>query len=96
MEKSGDNRALRTDPKEVEMEFTLIVAVLMVAYLLGSIPVAVIIARHVAGSISDASGTGTMGARNTFRSLGPRFGVMVAVLDIAKGALAVAIAHLPV
>lgn len=39
-------------------------------------------------------GSGSTGATNTFRTLGPGAGVLVAVLDILKGALAVGFAQL--
>lgn len=66
--------------------------VLVVAYLLGSIPFA-----YLAGRLNGVDlrtvGSGNLGATNVFRTLGRTVGVTVMVLDIAKGAFAVLIAQ---
>lgn len=59
------------------------------AYLLGSIPSAYIISRLAAGVDIRMLGDGNVGARNVYLQVGRIPGVMVALLDIAKGALAV-------
>lgn len=68
------------------------VLVLVVAYLLGSIPFA-----YLAGRLNGVDlrtvGSGNLGATNVFRTLGRSVGIAVMVLDIAKGALAVLIAQ---
>jgi len=66
-------------------EFLLILA----AYLLGSIPSALIISKIYFGIDIRDYGSGNMGATNTFRVLGPRYGTIVMIMDMAKGALAV-------
>jgi len=63
------------------------------AYLLGSIPSAYLVARFVAKASILRLGDGNMGAKNTFESVGRLPGVVVAVADIAKGALAVIMAR---
>jgi glycerol-3-phosphate acyltransferase PlsY len=68
-------------------------AVLLGAYLLGSIPSAYLVARLVAGVDIRRVGDGNMGAKNTFESVGWLPGVVVAVADVGKGALAVAMAR---
>lgn len=68
-------------------------AVLLGAYLLGSIPSAYVVARFVAGVDIRRVGDGNMGAKNTFESVGRLAGVVVGVADIGKGALAVAMAR---
>jgi glycerol-3-phosphate acyltransferase PlsY len=68
-------------------------AVLAGAYLLGSIPSAYLVARIVAGVDIRRVGDGNMGAKNTFELLGWLPGLVVAVADIGKGALAVAMAR---
>ncbi len=66
--------------------------VLVAAYLVGSLPTAVIMSRLVAGVDVRDLGTGNAGAANVFREIDPRVGVFVAVVDILKGLLPVLIA----
>ncbi len=68
-------------------------AVLLGAYLLGSIPSAYLVARFVTGKDIRQLGDGNMGTKNTFESVGRLAGLVVAVADIGKGALAVAMAR---
>lgn len=74
--------------------FIQIASVLVFAYLLGSLPTALIVAKRFKGVDIRTIGDGNMGARNTFHAIGPRFGFMVAVIDFAKGALPVLLAYL--
>ena len=66
-------------------------AVLMVllAYLLGSIPTAVIAGKLLKGIDIRGEGSGNAGATNAARILGWKAGIVVAVVDLAKGLLAV-------
>jgi len=64
---------------------------LIAAYLLGSIPFA-LIAGRLNGVDLRAVGSGNLGATNVFRTLGRSWGIAVMVLDIAKGAAAVLLA----
>ena len=57
------------------------------AYLLGSVSVGDIVARLTRTPIRDI-GTGNPGAANIFREMGPRYGVLVFLLDLAKGVAA--------
>ena len=66
---------------------SLVVAV-AVGYLIGAFPSGVVIGR-LAGRDPRASGSGRTGTTNALRSLGRRWAAVVAVLDLAKGALAV-------
>ncbi len=68
-----------------------IIAYLVVAFLLGAIPFSFIIARAVKGIDLRHHGSGNLGATNVFRTLGPRWGVGCMLLDMAKGAAAVAL-----
>lgn len=61
------------------------------AYALGSIPFALVIAR-LAGADIRRVGSGNLGAANVMRASGVRSGVLVALLDVAKGAASVVIA----
>jgi glycerol-3-phosphate acyltransferase PlsY len=65
----------------------------LVAYVLGSFPSAVLVSRAVAGVDIRTLGDGNMGARNTTRSLGWWPGIIVAILDFGKGAIAVSLAR---
>jgi len=69
-----------------------ILLIILVAYLLGSIPSAVIISKLFYGFDIRHKGSGNMGSTNTFRVLGWKAGVVVQVLDILKGVAAVVIA----
>jgi glycerol-3-phosphate acyltransferase PlsY len=70
------------------MSIFTIAAVVLAAYLIGSIPFALILARRW-GSDLRAVGSGNLGAANVMRASGVRAGVLVAVLDMAKGAASV-------
>lgn len=68
------------------------VIALVIAYLLGSIPFA-LIAGRLNGVDLRTVGSGNLGATNVFRTLGRVWGIAVMVLDIAKGAAAVLLAQ---
>lgn len=67
---------------------------IITAYLIGSIPTALLISRHFFGVDIREYGSGNMGATNTFRVLGSKFGTIVMVGDMLKGILAVALYNL--
>jgi len=62
----------------------VILLAVVAGYLLGALSPATLFARR-AGADLRASGSGNPGATNAARLLGPRVGVLVAVLDVAKG-----------
>jgi glycerol-3-phosphate acyltransferase PlsY len=68
-------------------EFLLII----LAYLIGSIPTAVWISKHFFDIDIRDYGSGNAGATNTFRVLGKKWGTIVMVVDILKGVSAVAL-----
>ena len=68
------------------------IGILIVGYLFGSFPTAVIMSRLVAGVDIRELGTGNAGAANVFREINPKAGVFVAVVDISKGLIPVLIA----
>jgi acyl phosphate:glycerol-3-phosphate acyltransferase len=78
---------LRYQLKESMKELLLII----IAYLIGSIPTALIISKKFFGVDIRDYGSGNMGATNTFRVLGSKYGTVVMILDILKGAIAVAL-----
>jgi glycerol-3-phosphate acyltransferase PlsY len=63
----------------------------VIAYLIGSIPFALLLARR-AGADLRRVGSGNLGAANVMRASGVRAGLLVAALDVAKGAAGVWIA----
>jgi glycerol-3-phosphate acyltransferase PlsY len=68
-------------------------AALLLAYLVGSVPFALLLARRWGAGDLHEVGSGNIGAANVFRVSGPRAGVLVAALDIAKGAASVLLAE---
>ena len=64
---------------------------IFIAYLLGSIPTALIISKKFFGIDIRDYGSGNMGATNTFRVLGSKYGTIVMIADILKGMAAVAL-----
>ena len=67
--------------------------VILVAYAIGSIPFALLIGRVWGVDDMRRVGSGNLGAANVLRVSGLWAGVLVAVLDIAKGALSVTLAR---
>lgn len=67
--------------------------VVLLCYLLGSLPTALLVSRAVAGVDIREIGDGNMGARNVTRTLGWGPGAFVATVDFSKGAAAVLIAR---
>ena len=62
---------------------------IIISYLIGSIPTALLVSKKFFGIDIRDYGSGNMGATNTFRVLGSRYGTMVMVIDILKGMAAV-------
>ena len=67
----------------------LYVGCFLLAYCLGAIPTAFLVARRVRGIDLRRHGSGNLGATNVFRTLGPWWGVLVLLLDMIKGAVPV-------
>jgi glycerol-3-phosphate acyltransferase PlsY len=63
------------------------------AYLLGSIPTALLVSKRIAGVDIRTVGDGNMGAHNVKSQFGWGPSIVVAVVDFAKGALAVLLAR---
>jgi len=66
---------------------------IIAAYLIGSIPFALILARRWGASDLRLVGSGNLGAANVMRASGVTAGVLVAALDMAKGAASVWLAE---
>jgi glycerol-3-phosphate acyltransferase PlsY len=70
------------------------VAVVFVAYLLGSIPFGLIIGKLKSGVDIREHGSGKTGATNVMRTIGTKLGILTLVLDVVKAAGAVMLATL--
>jgi glycerol-3-phosphate acyltransferase PlsY len=70
----------------------MLVLAVTCAYLIGSIPFALLLARRWGGYDLHRVGSGNIGAANVLRASGVRAGVVVAMLDIAKGSAGVLVA----
>ena len=67
--------------------------IIIISYLLGSIPTAYLIGRAAAGRDIRRMGDENAGAANAYRELSPRAGVLVGIIDAAKGSLVILIAQ---
>ncbi len=69
------------------------VGLMLIAYLAGSIPVGVIVARLVGGPDLRSIGSGRTGGTNAIRALGRKWAGVVVLGDLAKGAVPVLLAR---
>lgn len=67
--------------------------VALIGYLLGSIPAGLVAGRATRGIDVRDYGSGKTGVTNVLRILGPRVSLLVALTDIAKGAVPVVVAR---
>lgn len=72
----------------MQVIFLKTVLILIFAYVIGSIPFALIVGRLVGGVDVRNYGSGNLGGTNAFRVLGWKVGVPVILADILKGILA--------
>ncbi len=70
------------------LEITLPIALVVVAYLIGGIPIGVLVS-HSRGIDIRKYGSGNIGASNVLRTLGVKAGIAVWLADVAKGLLPV-------
>ncbi len=66
-----------------------LLVIVILSYLVGSIPNSIIIAKKVAGIDIKSHGSGNAGGTNVMRVLGKKYGLLVILLDALKGAIAV-------
>jgi len=69
----------------------LLAIIVILSYLIGSIPNSILISRAVSGIDIRKHGSGNAGGTNVMRVLGWKYGLLVIFLDTLKGALAVVI-----
>src|SRR5690606_22938337 len=65
------------------------VFILLVAYLIGSIPSGLIVGKVFYGIDIREHGSGNLGATNSFRTLGKKAGTVVILADILKGTVTI-------
>ena len=70
------------------------IALIVIAYLIGSIPTAVWVSTFFFGIDIRDFGSGNSGATNTYRVLGAKWGTFVMVVDMLKAIIAVKLAFL--
>ncbi len=75
----------------VALEFLLVI---VIGYLLGSIPFGLLVSRRSAGTDIRKHGSGRTGATNVLRTAGRKAAALVATFDVLKGMLAVIAAGL--
>jgi acyl phosphate:glycerol-3-phosphate acyltransferase len=78
------------------MTFSLSLSLLFVvlAYLCGSFPTGYLMGKYLQGIDIREHGSGSTGATNVLRTLGKKAGISVLLIDVAKGAIAVALVRL--
>ena len=69
------------------------IAIIVGAYLIGSVPFALLLARRWGAADLRLVGSGNVGAANVMRASGVKAGILVAALDVAKGAASVMLAE---
>ena len=72
----------------------LLVGLVLLAYLIGSMPMGVLVARVTGARDPRTVGSGRTGGTNALRAMGIRRAVAVATLDVLKGAVPVLVARL--
>lgn len=78
----------------MDQSLLLRVLLVVVAYLAGSIPVGVLVAKASGGPDPRTIGSGRTGGTNSLRALGRRWAALVVAGDLAKGALPVLLARM--
>ncbi len=74
------------------LEGGISIALMVSAYLLGSVPFGLLVAKHFANVDVRSKGSGNIGATNVARSAGKMLGLLTLVLDVVKGAALVLVA----
>lgn len=75
------------------MDMIFPVALIVLAYLIGSIPFSYLVARALSGKDVRVEGSGNVGATNVARTAGRGAGVLALLLDVAKGYAVVLLAR---
>jgi glycerol-3-phosphate acyltransferase PlsY len=76
----------------VDPQLLQALCLIILGYLIGSLPMGVVVARATGGVDPRTVGSGRTGGTNALRAMGPRRALVVGLLDVAKGAVPVLIA----
>ena len=76
------------------VHFAVSTLLIVVAYLLGSIPTGYIVGRYTQGIDIREHGSGSTGATNVLRTVGKTAASIVLAVDLLKGSLAIALVNL--
>ncbi|MEY3825780.1 MAG: hypothetical protein RLZZ148_592, partial [Cyanobacteriota bacterium] len=63
----------------------LVAFLILLAYLLGSIPTGYLVGKYLQGIDIREHGSGSTGATNVLRTLGKKAGISVLIIDMLKG-----------
>ena len=85
---------LRILAAEMDVGLVRDVGLVLVGYLIGSLPMGVIVAKATGGRDPRTVGSGRTGGTNALRAMGPTRALTTGLLDIAKGGVPVLIARL--
>src|SRR5947208_16976995 len=86
----GGSRLARCySPAAVDVSLLLRIALVGIAYLSGSIPFGILVARLVGGPDPRSIGSGRTGGTNALRALGRKWAAVVVAGDLLKGAVPV-------
>lgn len=69
------------------------IVLLIVSYLIGSIPFGLLISKHQGKDLRE-EGSGNIGTTNAVRVLGKKWGIITGAFDILKGTIIIIIVHL--
>lgn len=72
---------------------TTLFPLLLFAYLLGALPIGLVVGKVVKGIDVREHGSGNIGASNVWRTLGRTWGIVVFTLDVGKGLVPTLMAH---
>lgn len=73
------------------MNYFVIILLLIISYLLGSVPSGYLLGKHIKKVDITKSGSKNTGATNTTRILGPKLGVIALLFDLIKGIIIMSI-----
>lgn len=79
---------------EYSSMYLIVFLILLIAYLIGSVPTAVLAGKWFRGIDVREHGSGNAGATNAMRVLGPKIGFTVLIIDAMKGVAAIFLALL--
>lgn len=67
------------------------IIILIISYLIGSIPTAYLFGKYIKSIDIRKVGSGNVGATNVFRTIGKKYGIIVLLIDMLKGLIPILI-----